>query len=358
MFLAIVMPLAGCIDRIAITIPNTELPLVIDGLITDEPGPYTVQITRAVALDGNLNFRKYVTVKSVTLFDNAGNSEPMQEEEVGIYKTKANGMRGVAGREYYIRVEARDGRVYESVPDKMYPVGEVEKVYYEFETFQPVDRRTQHGFRVYADARGVPTGSNLFRWKFIGTFEIDGYPALHTRGVEGNPCAPAPRSCMNDGPFGACTCCKCWVSVADPKPRVSDNQFVTNGVFKKVEAGYVPLEYFPFQIRYRMEVKQMSLSQVAFDFWKTVQSQKEGVGSLFQPPNGKARSNIFEKGGLGEVQGLFYASAVKTKQIYLNNADVPIRQQVDRWNCEEGRIAEDCRLAYPNSTTTKPADWE
>lgn len=357
-FLIIGTLLAACLDRINIAIPSTELPIVVEGLITDEPGPYTVQLTRASRLNENLNFRKAVSAERVTIFDNAGNSEQMVEIEQGFYRTKSDGIRGVVGREYYVRIETRDGKIYESTPEKMNPVGKVDSIYYEFETFQPIADPTQYGFRVYVDAKGVTNGDNLFRWKFSRTFEIDGYPLLHTVAVEGNPCSPAPRFCGSNGENGSCTCCKCWVSVFETQPRISDNQFVSNGVFKKVEVGYVPLEYFPFLIKHRLEVQQMSLSRMAFEYWKTVQSQKEGISSLFQPPTGKTRSNLFEKNGNTEVQGIFYAAAVTKKQIYIRNADVPIRLKVEKWNCAEGIIAEACTFAYPFSSNEKPIDWQ
>jgi Domain of unknown function (DUF4249) len=357
-FLAIMVLLSACVDRIDITIPATELPLVVEGLITDEPGPYTVQITRASKLSENLNFRKYVLVKSVTIFDDEGNSELLREIGIGVYQTKANGFRGIVGRKYLIRVEARDGKIYESIPDKMNSVGKVDSVYYEFETFQPIEEPTQYGFRIYADAQGTASGDNLFRWKFSGTFEIDGYPELHTVGLDGNPCSPDPRPCRNDGPGKSCTCCKCWVSVSEALPRVSDNQFVSNGVFKKIEIGYVPLEYFPFLIKYRIEARQMSLSRIAFDYWRIIQSQKEGTSSLFQPPTGKTRSNLFEKTGNTEVQGIFYAAAVRKKQIYIRNADVPVKLQIAKWNCAVGLIADACTNAYPFSSNEKPIDWQ
>ncbi len=347
----------SCLDRINIDIPNTTLPIVIDGLITDEPGPYTIQITRAAQLEENLNFKKFISAKSVTIFDNEGNSEQLSETEIGVYQTDPNGMRGVVGREYFIRIETRDGKIYESVPDKMNPVGKVDDLYYEFETFQPIADPTQYGFRIYADAQSVANGNNLFRWKFSGIFEIDTWPELHTVGLDGNPCVPDPRGCI-DALDGSCTCCRCWVHVPEKLPRVSDNQFVSNGVFKKIEVGYVPIEYFPFLIKYRLEVKQMSLSRMAFEYWKTVQSQKEGTSSLFQPPTGKTRSNLFEKNGSSEVQGIFYAAAVQKKQTYITNSDLPIDIEVATWNCEVGRIAEDCTRAYPLSTGEKPIDWQ
>src|SRR5688572_32066107 len=86
----------ACIDRIDIPAPTT-LPsdLVVDGMITDAPGPYTVKLTRGIHLDDSQFDGDPLHAKSVTLFDNLGNHEVMQETKTGVYKTKADGIRGV-----------------------------------------------------------------------------------------------------------------------------------------------------------------------------------------------------------------------------------------------------------------------
>jgi len=352
-----VLLITSCIDRLNIKVPDSNASqLVVDGLITDEPGPYTVQLSLATRVDGFLEFRKLVTVRRVTIFDNLGNTEDLTETEQGTYQTKPNGIRGVVGRAYAVRIETLDGKTFESIPDKMNPVGSLDSVYYKREAFKPLDEATRFGLRVYADGRGVANGDNLFRWKYTGTYQISTFP-LHHR--EPN-CEPNPRECGGFG-INVCTCCDCWVSQYENQPFVSDNQFVSQGSFRNIEVGYVPLEYIPFQKKYRMEVKQMSLSRAAFDYWKTIQSQKEGGSSLFQPPTGKTRTNIFEKNGLAEAQGIFYASSVSLKQTYLTNEqirglflDIPTVS----YCAPPGEIQEDCRLAFPHSTTTKPPDWK
>ncbi len=349
--------ICSCVDRINIEVPDSYTSqLIVDGVITDEPGPYTVTLSLSSRIEGFLPFRKLVSAAKVTLFDNVGNSDVLQEIEQGTYQTKPDGIRGTVGREYYIKIELQDGKVYESLPDKMTPAGNVDSIYYELESFQPVDGPTRYGFRIYADAQGVPNGDNLFRWKHTGTFVIQTQPELHRSPAN---CEMDIRPCAYVGPYNECTCCTCWVNQYDEKPYVSDNQLITVGKFKRIEAGFVSIEYYPFQIKYRMEVKQMSLSRVAFDYWRTLQTQKEGANSLFQPPTGKTRTNIFQKNGSNEAQGLFYASAVKLKQLYLTNADIPVTLAVPKAACDPpGIIAEDCRLAYRFSSTTKPADWK
>jgi Domain of unknown function (DUF4249) len=351
----------SCIDRIEIAIPDGNVSqLVVDGVITDEPGPYTIKLSFSSRIDGFLQRSRPFTAKRVIIFDNAGNTEELGPIDAGVYQTKQDGIRGVVGREYSLRIETLDGKVYESIPDKMNPVGEVDSIYYEFNVFQPIDRPTEFGLTIFADAKGVPKSDNLFRWKFTGIFETNTNPELHRI-----PCGPAPCGCPDPRPctfdIGGCSCCKCWATQHETQPHISDNQFVQGGIFKKISLEKIPLEYFSFQIKYRIEVRQMSLSRTAFDYWKTIQNQKEGAASLFQPPTGRARTNIFQKNGTNEVQGIFYASAVNKKQLYLTNKEI-----VKEWKrleipvlwCMVGIMPEDCRIAFPNSTTERPEDWK
>jgi len=365
----------SCIDRINIRVPNaSNSQLVVDGLITDEPGPYTVKLSLSSKIESFLEFdTRPVSLAKVTIFDNEGNAELLDEinDGDGIYQTKPGGIQGVVGREYSIRIETYEGEVYESIPDRMNPVGEIDNLYYTLEAFQPLDAPTEYGFRVYVDAQGVPDSDNLFRWKFTGTYVVNTNPEFHTKSCgENPPCCPDPRLCsgfvLNDvgviQTIGNCTCCTCWVNQFEDKPYVSDNLFIADGKFKNIAVAYVPIDYWTFLIKYRFEVKQMSLSRTAFDYWKTIQSQKEGGSSLFQPPTGKVRTNIFEENGTKEVQGIFYASAVRLKQEYLTSESVdklflPIRNR-NLCGPDLKTVNESCLLAFKYSSTKPPADWQ
>ena len=359
---------SSCIDRINIKVPDSySSQLVVDGLVTDEQGPYTIKLSKATRVEKFLLLNTEVVSNArITISDNAGTSEILTEMEPGTYQTKVSGIHGVVGRSYSVKIETKDGRIFESIPDTMSPVGELDDLYYEFESYLPLNDQTRYGFRIYIDASGVPDMDNLVRWKFTAVAEVDADPKLHVYDSKG--CSPDPPICSGwiSGEFGLqkvsenCTCCTCWVTRYEDKPHVSDNRFVSNGKAKRIEVGYIPLEYFPFlKGKYRAEVKQMSLSKEAFAYWQLILSQKDGAASLFQPPTGKIRSNLFEKNGDGQVLGFFYASAIKTKQLYLGHEDVKVKfSRIPIWDCEKGIIAESCLLAFPNSSNQPPADWK
>ena len=146
----------------------------------------------------------------------------------------------------------------------------------------------------------------------------------------------------------------------EEKPHVNDNQFVTNGKYKEVEMGFVPINFYTFFEKYRVEVKQMSLSRFAFEYWRAIQAQKESSNSLFQPISGKIQTNLSEINGKNEIYGIFHASAVTKKQIYIskneNKTDALVGKPVDCAG-REGAMGKDCRLAFPFSSLTPPADW-
>lgn len=375
----------SCVERINIPInEDYTKDLVVDGLITDEPGPYTVKISQAIRIDASLPSGLPVSVKTVTIFDDAGNSEVLEQKNRGLYQTKANGMRGVIGRTYYIIIETNDGYTIESLPEKMYPVGAVDSIYYEFESSQPEDAPTEYGYRIYIDAHNTPGHDSFLRWKFVGTYVVETLPQYKyclSDACNGSYCpldcsgyayvngelekgyAYNPKTQKVEYVIGReCTCCRCWVTTPENTPKVNNGEVSREGKFNKVYMGHVPVNYYTFFEKYRVEIIQMSLSRAAFDYWRSVKSQKEAVGSLFQPITGKIPSNLLEKTGSLAVQGIFSASAITKKQIYLgkntHRAEIYVPKDCMR-PPREGAVGEDCLFAFPGQITTrqKPLDW-
>ena len=145
------------------------------------------------------------------------------------------------------------------------------------------------------------------------------------------------------------------MNLIDTNPKVSDNALVSNGNFKNVEVGIVPVEYWIFYEKVQVEVEQISLSAPAFNYWKTVADQKQGAASLFQPAIGKAVTNMRLVSGTQEAQGLFSAAASTKKYIFLDASNIPIG--ADFIPSAPPPIPESCLSTFPFSTTVKPATW-
>jgi hypothetical protein len=307
--------------------------------------------------------KAWISAKKVSILDDLGYSEDLVEISQGIYQTHPNGIRGEAGRAYKLRIQLLDGRIYESIPDTLKAYGSMESVYHEFVEEKNVDGVTDYGFNVYFDADAGSQNAYYFLWKFKGTFQVDTNPELYAETCGESTC-PKPRPCSSyvvgaDGRLEyvkPCECCTCWVDFFNDMPVVSDNQFISGGKFTKIYASYVPVTQWTFMYKVHAEVSQFTLSRQAFDFWKALVAQRKATTSLFQPVTGKVKGNFIQiSGEQGPMEGLFYASSVSSKSVFITRMDVPSESMIPPQDLPYG---ESCVRLFPYSTTEKPIYWD
>ncbi|MCB0487373.1 MAG: DUF4249 domain-containing protein [Cyclobacteriaceae bacterium] len=377
----VMLLVAACVDRLAIDgVAQEEGTLVVDGLITDAPGPYQVRLFRASVSDAILNNAKPVFAKEVLIFDDLGNTEVLSYKEDGLYETAPDGIRGRPGRKYGVRIKLLDGTDYESQLDEMNPVGSIDSLYYEWEAYKPLKGPPEYGFRIFSNTRGNNPGAHL-RWRFSGTYVLETFPQfrrLNDANCGSTPPPPDPPPCSGwvynlavpgnrfaGGSLeyvGECTCCICWVTQQEKKPTLSEDVVVTDGTFANIEVGYVSFDQWTFgKKKYMVKVEQMSLSPAAYDFWQVFKDQKEGSSSLFQPAFGRTTTNLYSTNSNNTVMGIFYAAAIRTKVMFLTADDakvvVPPYDIEPKENCV---LWSDCErlAAFPNGLAYPPPEWE
>lgn len=98
----------SCEKVVDLNIKDNQSKLIIEGNVTNQPGPYFVKITRSVPLKET---GAYPTIDDaqVVISDDAGNSETLMAMGAGIYQTKS--ISGVEGRTYTLQVQA-EGKEY------------------------------------------------------------------------------------------------------------------------------------------------------------------------------------------------------------------------------------------------------
>lgn len=364
-----VMLVDACVERIDFEAPPAHSQLVVEGMITDNPGPYTVKLSRAFGLDADSIVSNPVQQAQIRLYDDLGNTEDFIETTPGVYRTSGI-ISGQVGRAYHIRIETPEGQVFESEPDRINPVGEVEDIRFEFEPRTVVESFGEvkaDVFNIYVDSRTwAEAGTEIYtRWRFTGTYEVITYPELHFTHTPPYSPYKNPFPCSGfillPGPPGSggtlmqvedCTCCTCWANHFEETPQLSDTQLISGNEFRNVKVGEVPINNATFHAKYRVEVEQMSLSRTAFDFLKLVREQKENASSLFQPPSGEIRGNVKAINNNNPVIGLVWATSVTKKSIFIHRSDVPYPVTPIDF------ITLPCYDFYPNATATKPDNWE
>lgn len=102
---------ASCTKTIQLDLNSSDPKIVIEGNVTDAPGPYLVRLTNSINFSDPNNFPA-VTGAFITLRDNVGNKDTLVENGAGMYYT--NSLQGVAGRTYTLNISA-NGKDFEAV---------------------------------------------------------------------------------------------------------------------------------------------------------------------------------------------------------------------------------------------------
>jgi len=92
---------AGCQKVIDLKLHDSTGKYIIEGNVTDQPGPYQVSISQLGKVTDDYVFQG-VSQANVHIRDNAGNGETLQETQPGIYQTAA--LEGRTGRTYYLDI--------------------------------------------------------------------------------------------------------------------------------------------------------------------------------------------------------------------------------------------------------------
>jgi hypothetical protein len=106
--LLIVITLSSCKKIINVDLNSAAPQLVVEGTVTDQPGPYTVKLSQSVNFSDD-NVFPALSGAHIILNDNAGNSETLIETSPGNYTSST--LIGTPGRAYTILITA-NGKNY------------------------------------------------------------------------------------------------------------------------------------------------------------------------------------------------------------------------------------------------------
>lgn len=338
--------LGGCIQPFEVEVDEGEKKLVVNGLITDEPGPYTVKINKTTSYGGFFSdVDPSVLDAVVTITDESGNMEVLRQTAEGEFKTLTTGMRGRVGGKYTLRIRLKNGKEYVSETETINPVPAIERLNFAYNEIVKVDKDNNEirepVFELQLNLKDPAGEKNFYKYVSVGTYEVEtqpeNYKVLDKRGNY----IPKPKDC----------CRQCWVTRVDYTTHViSDRQFNGHSLLNHV-VGAIPITPKYLGIKYHVELKQLSLSEKAYAFWQMIENQTSGTGSVQEPAPANAPSNIHNTADANEqVVGFFGASAVAKKSFYIRNTDVPFLMQ-------KFEFADDCR-ELPGATTTKPSFWQ
>jgi hypothetical protein len=138
----------SCEEVIQIDLNSSNPKIVIEGAVTDQPGPYTVKISETTDYY-NPGEQPSISGATVTISDSEGNEERLTEISPGLYETDS--LQGIPGRTYWLSVEA-NGNSYSAestMPvaidiDSLYATQEAKRPHQDEDAYQIVCVFTDH----------------------------------------------------------------------------------------------------------------------------------------------------------------------------------------------------------------------
>jgi hypothetical protein len=190
LLLAALTTLSACEDVIDVAVPEGQPLLVVEGAVTDQPGPYVVKLTRTLPYFQNQALPP-VPGAVLTLRDEQGQVETLREQAPGTYATSA--FQGRIGGRYWLRIQA-EGEEYEAETEirRTPPIDSIRAEYREEKGFDEAGYYLlyygpelpglgdYYRFKVFRNGRLLNRPEDLFvrsdelvDGRYIGAFELN-----------------------------------------------------------------------------------------------------------------------------------------------------------------------------------------
>lgn len=272
---------SACQEVVDIELPSGYKRVVVEGWITDEPGPYVVKLTQTT----DYSFSSSDTVifekgAQVIIKDDLGNVETLKEIKDGVYATDTNGIKGEIGRSYNLFIETKDNRRYQSDNELLMPIVPIDTFYYQldYSVPNPIPQSQGKGPEAtfYLKLSDPENEENFYMHQYSH------------HGRDGNTWGPV-------------------IEVMDDK-FMNGKQITLDGSNGHFWGGY----YYHFRVR------QMSITKEAYKFWSLLFLQTEEVGGPYDTPPAPIFGNIHNLDDPKDYAlGYFGASSVKNAEILI-----------------------------------------
>jgi len=289
--------IGSCISKFIPEVTADQNIIVVEGIITDQPGQKVIKISTSTPL-GERSTPKPLTGCNVSLSDDAGNNIYMNEISEGSYATPADFL-AVVGRSYTLHIKTSSNhynKSYESTPVLMKPVPQIDSLYYQKVVLTRASDGvpSAEGCQIFVTTHDPLNSCRYYRWEYVETWEFE-----------------LPYYVKNR---------KCWVTNNSTQINIKTSSSLSEDRIDKMPLNFITNESDRLNIKYSILVNQYSLTEQEFNYWDKLKNTVEQVGSLYDiiptsiPGNIRCIENPAEN-----VLGYFSVSAVKSKRLFIDD---------------------------------------
>lgn len=314
-----VLLLVGCKEEFLLSFSSDQKTLVIEGGITDKPGPYSIRLSTTLPVNQPLRVPYEDCV--VVVSDKSGYSETLNEVEPGVYKTSESGIRGNIGNEYSISVKTPEGNEYQTAFQEMRAPIDIDSVYAELTEQENLDYPFGlPGYQFYTDTK-TASGDTYILWNMIESYQYNADYKLYALYYYGdmfftdrNATDIAAITGLNYD-----TLYTCWKTDAVKNIYTAKTDNLTVPKIKRQPLHFVSTETKKLTVRYGLLLQQYSISKEAYYFWKGIQDQISDESFLYTKQPYNVAGNLKNKKDPGELTlGFFTVASVAEKRVFLD----------------------------------------
>ncbi len=281
--------------------------LVVDGVITNKSGPYTIKVTKSYAVNGIESDAIKVKGLTLTIEEENGSIETLVETDDGIYQT--NMLQGEIGASYRLVFEY-EGNQYQSSWEKINSSSPIDSVYYNVETKQSINIGTDiTGVQFYIDSKGSSRDAVYYRYEWDETWEIGvAYPSFFDYvGNDQLVVTTNPRH-------------TCWKYKSQSVINIATSEELSENVVSGHSLAFITGEEERFIEKYSLLIKQYALNEDEYLFWKSLQESNEQLGSLYDKQPSNVKGNILNLSSPNQiVLGYFSASGLQEERVFIED---------------------------------------
>lgn len=287
----------SCISSFEPQIDKYENLLVVDGILTDEPGSCEVRLSRTYPYNHKRSSKPEINA-IVQVLDDRGNVTVLSEKKDGYYTCDDLNFAGEVDVKYKITVETSTGENCESEFEELKQSVPIENVYYKYQD----KGNGVKGLQLYVDTFD-PNGTSLYyAWDYYETWEF---------------MVPYSSNIYD-------TDVVCYAHVYS-KSFLSKS---TKG-YSEDRVSQFPLYFIDnttnrLSVRYSTLIKQYVLTEKTFTFYENLKNINENVGTLYDKIPVILAGNIRNLDINGPpVLGNFQVSGVSEMRIFIENTELP-----------------------------------
>lgn len=288
---------AGCVTQFVPEVEESKELMVVEGLITDQPGPYVIKITRSFPL-GEKGLAKPVSGCKIWVSDNNGNIFNFNPVNSGMsfdgtYKSLPSFM-AVKGRKYTLHIQAPDRYTYESFPMELRAVPKLDSIYYEKRTIDQGIFSDAEGAQVFLSTHDPVNACRYYRWDFTETWQI---------------LIPFERPVNK----------VCWITEQSTGILIKSTTALAEDVIIHFPVNYITNQTDRLKNRYSILINQYSLNEEEYLYWEKLRSVSQNVGGLYDVVPAAIPNNLYcVENPSQKVLGYFSVSARSSMRKFIS----------------------------------------